>query len=130
MLETDRRVLANLSEPVSLMHLTDVFMKSAHGPFDVREGYASVEEDVAKVLDKLVRQGLATNLGEVTDTGGLQHAVNQGETIDWPDSKRERLVERMESGRDVRHRHPGGLFMMSPSGFEALHAPLPGSEEE
>lgn len=124
MLETDRRVLGNLSEPASLPVVVSALMRDKHSPFDIAEGYASVEEDVEKILGKLVRRGHVVALGKHADAKSMLRATAESNAIDLPDAKAQALVSRLESGRDIRL-HIGGLFVMSKSGFEALHEPLP-----
>lgn len=124
MLELDRRVLCNLSEPASCHHLVTVLMKDPHSPFDVTEGFASVEEDVAKVLDKLVRRQLVVPLGQHPDSKSMLRAVRETtEALDVPKAKAESLAERIDARRDIRLR-TGELYIMSKAGFEALHAAL------
>lgn len=128
MLESDRRVLGNLSEPVSMPILVTRLMRDAHSPFDRTEGYASVEEDVRKVLDKLVRRGLALDLGRHSDARSMVLALRgHDDAITLPDAKIEALASRLDSGADIRLT-AGELYVMSNAGFDALHAPLPLSE--
>lgn len=125
MLETDRRVLGNLSEPASMPVLVGALMSDKHSPFDIAEGYPSVQEDVEKILTKLVRRGLVVSLGSHADATSLLRAVAlDDKAIDLPDAKAEALKSRLQSGRDIRL-HVGALFVMSKAGFDALHEPLP-----
>lgn len=124
MLESDRRVLGNLSEPVSIPLLVGALMRDANSPFDATEGYESVQEDVCKILAKLVRRGLVVELGRHSEAKSMLVALRDSDdAIALAKPKVEALKSRLESGRDIRL-HVGELYIMSRTGFDALHAPL------
>jgi hypothetical protein len=122
--ETRRRLIGNLSEPRSLPNLTRVLRADAHGPFDERVAFEESRADIERELERALLDGQVIEVGSYSAGTAAVRAVQEHDlTIDIPEGKAERLVERLDSPRDSRL-DTGVLYVLSKAGFDALHAPL------
>lgn len=120
--ESDRRILAHLSEPRSISNLTRVLCSDQHAPFDDGQGFEAVRDTVGVLVDRLVDEERIVALGTRLDAKAALSAVAAADTaIDLPKVKADALRRRLESGRDGRL-DTGPLFILSTTGLAALQA--------
>lgn len=120
--ESDRRLLANLSEPRSVPNLTRVLRADAHAPFDDAASFDEVRDQVANALDGLLRRHYVVELGSHSDAKSMLRAVASDEdAIAIPKVKADALASLLASGRDGRL-DSGPLVILSKRGLAALVA--------
>lgn len=120
--EHTRRVLGNLSEPTSVALLTRRLRVDADSPFDAKEAFSTVQEEVAAIVAEGVEQGTIVAIGRHSDPSSMTQALAAAENaIEVPTVKLESLCDRLDSGRDVRL-DTGELYILSEEGLRELTA--------
>jgi hypothetical protein len=111
----ERRALAHLSIPRSLLNLSHTLATDEHSP-------TLHPEDAVRVLSGLERRGLAVNLGEHRDAARLAASLEGSRALTMPDDKAEVYVRRL-ARRDQAWRLEGEQWMVTGEGVDALREP-------